>query len=184
MKNAAQIYLLHRLDVIASTLHYAFQHVYSDSGTQLKLLEPMTFSGAPCERNRRLYDPYARNEQQFCISNSGQSSGWFYLDSDAQLIQCQQLADCISSAVWQQHRERRPVACERLVGHQILRHLLRAQLHLGLAIGQRIGLGKEVAHELVVVAHNLILRRKNHLRPKGSAVSRDSNLSLVHEGLR
>lgn len=49
------------------------------------------------------------------------------------------------------------LACERLVRNEVVRHILSPQLDRGLAIGQGVGLGKEVAHELVVVGDNLAL---------------------------
>ena len=51
----------------------------------------------------------------------------------------------------------RQITCEGLVGNEVIGHLFSPQLDRGLAIGQGISLGKEVAHELVMVGDNLAL---------------------------
>ena len=43
------------------------------------------------------------------------------------------------------------LACEGLVGNEVVWHILSSQLDWSFAVGQRVRLGKEVAHELVVV---------------------------------
>lgn len=50
----------------------------------------------------------------------------------------------------------------------MLRYLLSGKLLLSLAVGERVGLSKEVRHELVVIAHHLIWQRDSVLRPNKS----------------
>ena len=46
------------------------------------------------------------------------------------------------------------------VGHQEVGHVVGTQLCGALAVGERVGLGEEVAHQLVVVGHDLALQGK------------------------
>ena len=75
------------------------------------------------------------------------------LGSDAVLIQRQQLPHAVRVDVTQQYAQGGTVARERLVGDEVLWDLLCPELLSALAHGEGVGLGEEVAHELVVVAH-------------------------------
>ncbi len=74
------------------------------------------------------------------------------------LIHGQDLPRGVSVQRWEQDAEGGAVPTEGLVGDEVVRHILRAQLDGGLALGQGIGLCKEVAHQLVVVGHHLALQ--------------------------
>lgn len=74
------------------------------------------------------------------------------------LIHGQDLACGEGIQLRQQDAERGPVASEGLVGNEVVRYVLSAQLHSSLALGQGICLCEEIAHELVVVGHHFSLR--------------------------
>ena len=99
------------------------------------------------------------------------------LDGYAVLVQGQDLANGEGGEIGQQDGEGGPVAGEGLVGDEVVGHLLRAQLDGRLASRQRIGLRKEVAHQLVVVAHHLSLRSR---LPVGNA----SDMARVERGMQ
>mmetsp|Transcript_8143 Transcript_8143/g.20571 ORF Transcript_8143/g.20571 Transcript_8143/m.20571 type:complete len:488 (-) Transcript_8143:580-2043(-) len=79
------------------------------------------------------------------------------LHRDPVLVQRQQLAGGVRVELGQHDGQRRAVAGEGLVGDEVVGDALSAQLHGALAHRQCVGLREEVAHQLVVVGHDLAL---------------------------
>mmetsp|Transcript_11868 Transcript_11868/g.16081 ORF Transcript_11868/g.16081 Transcript_11868/m.16081 type:complete len:215 (-) Transcript_11868:1074-1718(-) len=97
------------------------------------------------------------------------------------LVDSKELASGVSVQLGQQHGEAGAVARESLVRDQVVRHPLRSQLHWRLTHRQRVSLGKEVAHELVVVGHNLALEVDGLLGLDGTNEVAGDDTALVDE---
>lgn len=81
-----------------------------------------------------------------------------YLHCNSVLVHGENLACTEGVQLRKEDAKGWPVACEGLVRDQVVWHILGAQLHCRLALGQGISLCKEVAHELIVIGYNLALR--------------------------
>jgi len=74
------------------------------------------------------------------------------------LVHGQDLASGVCVQLWQQNAEGGSVASESLVRNEVVWNVLSPQLHSCLACRQGICLCKEVAHQLIVVGHDLALQ--------------------------
>lgn len=103
------------------------------------------------------------------------------LHGSTMLVNGQQLTTRIRVELAEQQRRRRTVAREVLVLLEMLGHSLSSQILVVLSVGQSIGLGEEVTHQLIVVGDHLSLPRERILALAETNKIAGNNTTLVDE---
>ena len=103
------------------------------------------------------------------------------MHGDAVFVQREELAGGVRVEGGEHDGQRRAVTGEGLVRDERVRDVLRAELHVRLADGERIRLREKVAHELVVVGNYLALEVDGLLRLDDADEVAGDGAALVDE---